>query len=281
MSAVRILVTNDDGIESPGLLMLANALADLGSLVVLAPDSERSGASASIGPMHLETPRLIRVPLPGIEEAWSLSGPPALCVLAAQSGLFGARFDLVVSGINAGLNPGPSVLHSGTVGAAFTAFESGAAAIAVSQAVSDGRARGDAWATMLSAQRWESAAAIARWTAEEVISHGHDRVVVNVNVPNRDLADIEGGRAVRPRPGHYLSGSSAVRDLASDGSITVNFVPRHDVSPHRSFDDQTAVDAGMVALTTYGWPTRGSDEARRRDVAVAISGKITRNLTSN
>jgi 5'-nucleotidase len=277
---VRILVTNDDGIESPGLLKLAQALSDLGSLVVLAPESERSGASASIGPMHLETPQLSRVSLPGIEEAWALSGPPALCVLSAQSGLFGGRFDLVVSGINAGLNPGPSVLHSGTVGAAFTAFETGTTAIAVSQAVSDGRARGSAWAAMLSEQRWDAAATVARWAAEELIEHRHDRLIVNINVPNRDLADIDGSRAVRPRPGHYLSGSAATREVASNGSVTVRFVPREDRTVDRPFDDQSAVDAGMIALTTYGWPASGSDHARRRDAAVSMSSQITRNLMS-
>lgn len=117
---MRILVTNDDGIESEGLHVLARALRGQGEVIVAAPDSEYSGAGAAIGPIHLSEPEVRSVDVDGIDTAWSVSGPPALCVMFARLGLFG-DVDLVVSGINPGANVGRSVYHSGTVGAALTA----------------------------------------------------------------------------------------------------------------------------------------------------------------
>ena len=132
---MRILVTNDDGIDSIGLHVLARAMTRFGHVVVAAPDSEYSGASAALGAIHLIRPEVRRVQIDGVPEAWSVSGAPALCVMFARLGVFGGRFDLVVSGINPGVNVGRSVYHSGTVGAALTARLGGISGVAVSQAV--------------------------------------------------------------------------------------------------------------------------------------------------
>ena len=122
---MRVLVTNDDGVEAHGIHVLAAALRDASyDVLVVAPNSDRSGTGAAIGLIHADQ-HLDSEPveLPGCEgiPAHALDGPPGLCVCAARLGAFGTPPDVVVSGINSGANTGRAILHSGTVGAALTA----------------------------------------------------------------------------------------------------------------------------------------------------------------
>jgi 5'-nucleotidase len=137
---MRVLVTNDDGVASPGLHALARALVDDGfEVIVVAPDREMSGSAAAIGQVHVEEGiDAERVDLPRLDgvPAYAVAGPPGLCVLTARLGGFGDPPDLVVSGINPGANTGRAVLHSGTVGAALTAANFGCRGLAVSIDVS-------------------------------------------------------------------------------------------------------------------------------------------------
>ncbi len=133
---MRILVTNDDGVRAPGIAALARMAAATGhEVVVVAPMVDYSGAGAAVGPVHsrdgvdyetYEIDGLDGVPTYGID------GPPALAVILACVGGFGPRPDLVLSGINHGVNVGRSALHSGTVGAALTAAHFGLRCLAVS-----------------------------------------------------------------------------------------------------------------------------------------------------
>src|SRR5205823_5847283 len=157
---VRILVTNDDGVDGVGLHVLARRLVGLGEVVVAAPDREYSGASAALGTLHLIHPEVRRVEIEGVPEAWSVTGPPALCVMFSRLGVFGGKFDLVVSGINPGANAGRAIYHSGTVGAALTARNGGVSALAVSQAVDDFGVEGQGWDDMLDHQQWDTAAEV-------------------------------------------------------------------------------------------------------------------------
>jgi len=141
---MRILVTNDDGIDAPGIIALIKALdqwvSDQGpgaghELIVLAPDANYSGAAASVGDVFASDGiDFERRAVPGAEhvEAFALDAPPALCVIVGCRGAFGARPDLIVSGINAGVNVGYSVLHSGTIGAALTGSQMGISGLAIS-----------------------------------------------------------------------------------------------------------------------------------------------------
>jgi 5'-nucleotidase len=190
---MRILLTNDDGIDSVGLHILAKAMQPFGEVVVIAPDSEYSGAGAAIGAIHLMRPEIHRVHLEGLTEAWTVSGPPALCVMFARMGAFGPPFDLVVSGINPGANVGRSVYHSGTVGACLTARSGGVSGIAVSQDASIGSIEGQAWDEMLSNQLWDSAAAVAATVVESVVATPLvEPGVININVPNLPVDQIRG-----------------------------------------------------------------------------------------
>jgi 5'-nucleotidase len=190
---VRILVTNDDGIDSVGLQVLARALTDLGEVVVIAPDREFSGAGAAVGALHEFDPEVVRRTIDGVPEVWTLNGPPALCVLYARLGVFGNPFDLVVSGINPGANVGRSVYHSGTIGACLTARSGGISGVAVSQAVTGWGIEGQGWSDILENQKWHVAAEVARvFVAGLIAEPPSSPVVVNLNVPNVELADITG-----------------------------------------------------------------------------------------
>lgn len=196
---MRILVSNDDGIDSVGLHVLARRLQDVGEVVVVAPDSEYSGASAAFGAIHLMRPDVRRVSIDGIDEAWSVAGPPALCVMFARLGAFGDPFDIVVAGINPGANVGRSVYHSGTVGAALTGRNGGIHGIAVSQHVDAGSIEGQAWDVMLENQLWDTAAEVA---ATAVIGLAKEPpaepILLNLNVPNLPLDQVKGWRHTTP-----------------------------------------------------------------------------------
>lgn len=236
---MRILVTNDDGIDSVGLHVLARRLVPLGDVVVVAPDREYSGFGAALGTLHTLETEVHRCTIEGVPEAWSVTTPPAMCVLFARLGVFGP-VDLVVSGINPGINVGRAIYHSGTVGAALTARNGGMSGIAVSQHVTGGGVEGQAWDEMLVGQQWESAAEVAARAAEGLLADMPARpVVVNINVPNVPVDELSswrhaeigvapprtvGSARLVPREGHQDAfdvemewGEAGVPDPATDG----------------------------------------------------------------
>lgn len=194
---MRILVTNDDGIDAPGIEHLTAAMIGLGEIVVVAPDREFSGASAAIGAIWEQHPVVTRreFPVDGVSEAWAVDGPPALAVMYARLGAFGDPFDLVVSGINPGANVGRSVYHSGTIGACLSGRNGGWSGVAVSQAASGWGVEGQAWSDVIKQQKWSTAATVARSFVEGLIAEMPvEPVVANLNVPNVELGDLDGWR---------------------------------------------------------------------------------------
>lgn len=178
--ATTVVVTNDDGVASPGIHAVAASLAEAGEdVLVVAPCDDVSGSSAAIGRLHADVPvEIARTDLagaPGVP-AIGIRGSPALAVMAARLGAFGEPPDVVVSGINAGLNTGHSVLHSGTVGAVLTAQSFGGRGLAVSVAPSD------PW-------QWQSACAFAH-LGLGMLRRRPGRTALNVNVPGRPLDEI-------------------------------------------------------------------------------------------
>jgi 5'-nucleotidase len=171
---LRVLVTNDDGIGSPGLAALAGAIRDDGhSVVVVAPADDRSGASASLGriiPRHQIKVRPVGMTFRGRPiEACSIEAPPGLIAMAGVLGAFGDPPDVVASGVNLGPNTGHAILHSGTVGAILTAQNFGASGLAVSLA------QGDRWWTETAG---ELAVEVLGWLAD-----APRRTALNLNVP--------------------------------------------------------------------------------------------------
>jgi len=125
-----IVLTNDDGVDSPGLAALKTALDPLGEVRIVAPDQNRSGAARSI---TMRTPLWVEeVPLEDDSIAYSTDGTPVDCVRMAALGLLDREPDLIVSGINLGGNLGDDITYSGTVAAAFEGIMLGIPAIALS-----------------------------------------------------------------------------------------------------------------------------------------------------
>ena len=255
---MRILVTNDDGIDAPGLAPLAVAMVATGhDVVVAAPTVDMSGQSAAIGRLHAD--RSIDVEertLPGLEgfPCHAVDGPPALCVIAGNLGAFGERADLVVSGINPGANTGGAVLHSGTVGAALTAANFGASGLAVSMGVGK-----PMW--------WETAAALAV-PAMEWLTSQPVRTVVNLNVPNLPLESVLGVRWGE------LAEFGSVRTAlveSQGGRLQMEFVGRRDEHPEHT--DAGLVDRGFAALTLL---TGVSAAPTAPELADAVSGVLLR-----
>jgi 5'-nucleotidase len=199
---LRCLVTNDDGIGSEGLRVLALVALEAGlEVVVAAPMQECSGASASITAVEQDGHFVVepRV-LPGLEEAaavLAVGGLPAFIALTGMRGAFGPAPDVVLSGINNGPNTGYAVLHSGTAGAALTASTFGARAMAVSLNVRMRSPSGAGVAPSASAPpHWETAAEFARRALPALLSSAPG-TVLNVNAPNIPLAEVVGFRRAR------------------------------------------------------------------------------------
>jgi 5'-nucleotidase len=175
----RVLITNDDGIGSAGLAALARCAIEAGlSVVIAAPAKEASGTSAGLTAAEGDTRRVQveKRELPGLDgvEAYAVSAHPGFIVLAACEGGFGAKPDIVLSGINRGANVGRAVLHSGTVGAALTAAVNGVRSMAVSLDIGLGENPG---------LRWETAADVVRQLLPVLAAMDSD-TVLNVNVPD-------------------------------------------------------------------------------------------------
>lgn len=184
-SRPQLLLTNDDGIDSVGLHILARSMQQFGDVTIVAPDSEYSGAGAAIGAIWEMKPEVHEVNLDGFDKAWSVSGPPALCVMFARMGAFGFTPDLIVSGINPGANVGRSVYHSGTIGACLTGRNGGISGVAVSQKVDNFGVEGQAWEESIKDLKWQSAADVAaRAVAAMLASPPATPSVLNINVPN-------------------------------------------------------------------------------------------------
>ena len=267
---MRILLTNDDGIDSVGLHILARAMRPHGDVVIAAPDKEYSGAGAALGTLHLIKPEVRRVEVAGIDESWSVTGPPALCVMFSRLGAFGPPFDLVVAGINPGANVGRSVYHSGTVGAALTARNGRISGVAVSQAVSGMGVEGQGWDEMLIGQKWDSAAEVASaFVGGLVADMPGEPVVVNLNVPNLDTGDIKGWRHGRVglEPPRRVSSAVLEPMIGHDNAFTVS-MQWGDALSLPADTDGGLVEGGYVSVT---YLSRLADE-RRADLDPAQAG---------
>ena len=169
----HILVTNDDGVNAPGLFALVQEMRKLGNVSVLAPDRNWSGGG------HVKTlDRALRVKevrLADGTQAFASDGAPSDCVALATLGYFKEQIDLVVSGINAGANLGHDVTYSGTVTAAMEAVIAGVPGIAVSLEALDGH-----FGEIDYGPAARAASKVVRQVIENGLSH---EILLNVNVP--------------------------------------------------------------------------------------------------
>jgi 5'-nucleotidase len=176
---VRILLSNDDGYFAPGIAILAETLAAIASVTVVAPERDRSGASNSL---TLDRPLSVRKSANGF---MFVNGTPTDCVHLAVTGLFEGLPDMVVSGINLGANMGDDTIYSGTVAAATEGYLLGIPSFAISLAGNAGR-------------HFDTAGRVARELVERFQKRpAGGAVLLNVNVPDVPYAELKGFEVTR------------------------------------------------------------------------------------
>lgn len=227
---MKILLTNDDGIDSEGIQKLAELLRAEGKhkVYVLAPDANRSGISNALalinGPVKITT-------LGG--DNWSCSGFPADCVLMGLKGVIFERPDIVISGINRGANLGIDIIYSGTAAAARQASLTGVPAIALSL-VGAGP------------YNWDMAASWATGHLEELLSHSKEGAFLNVNIPNGS-ANPEGMEITWPALKSYADYLKLVD--AMDGSRWCFLYGEEEIIKSEAGSDCNTVSRNFVSVS--------------------------------
>lgn len=243
---MRILITNDDGIDSPGLRALADALAPLHEVIVIGPDRNWSISGHN---RTMDRPlRVSEVKLGEGYKAYSTDGAPADCVALAALGFTEQAPELVISGINSGNNLGDDITYSGTVAAAMEGIISGIPSIAVS---------------MDTKPQWpvDVAAAFIVRLVDQITKRGIEKdILLNVNVPNLPHDEIRGVLITRlgkriyddqliermdPRGRtYYWMGGDTIRNQREEGTDVaaiedgyVSITPIHlDLTNHKLLD---------------------------------------------
>jgi 5'-nucleotidase len=228
-----ILVTNDDGIFAPGMWALAKALQEVDKVVIVAPDREQSAIGTA---MTLRQPLRVRKAhsvVSGVD-AYAVDGTPGDSVLLAVGKLFEGQIDIVISGINEGLNLADDVLISGTVGAALQGYLRNLPSVAMSVA------------SAVEASL-ETTARLGALIARRIkLGDIPADVFLNVNVPERPLAGING--LVVTRPAHKSHLDSV--EEGSDGHRSYYWLVRRKViedAPEGT--DIKAVGQGQISIT--------------------------------
>ncbi len=232
---MRILLSNDDGFQAPGLIALYERLRSFADVTVIAPEHNNSAKSNSLtlnAPLYVHD--AAHGPVAGFKY---INGTPADCVHLALTGLLGFRPDMVVSGINNGANMGDDTIYSGTVGAAMEGFLFGIPAVAFSQ-VKKG------WGEL------DAAAERAAQTVRELsagLRPGQDPFLVNVNIPNLPAAALK--RTLVTRLGRRHAAEKVFRQENPRGE-TMYWIGGAGVAKDGGEGtDFHATDAGHVSLT--------------------------------
>ncbi len=187
---MKILLTNDDGIYSPGILLFKQALLSVGSVTVVAPDVQKSGVGHSITFSH---PLRVRdVHLDSEFVGYGIDGSPADCVKIGVREIMGSQPDLLVAGINIGANVGINVLYSGTVAAAIEGAVLGIPSVAVSLEISE------------LPPDVQGAADIAREMIRHILTREIPKgTLLNINIPLVPKEQIQGVRVTKQYSGDF------------------------------------------------------------------------------
>ncbi len=226
---MKILISNDDGVYAPGLSVLADAVAEIADITVVAPDRDRSGVSNSL---TLNRPlRLTKMPNGFI----SVDGTPTDCVHVAITGYLEYEPDMVIAGINSGANLGDDVLYSGTVAAATEGRFLGYPAIAVSLAGEE-------------QLFYQTAASIVRTFIQQLQKNPLPAdTILNINVPDIPYAKLKGYQVTRLGERHRAK--PAIKALDPRGRTIYWVGPagvEQDAGPGTDF---YAVSRGYVSVT--------------------------------
>ncbi|MEU4216850.1 5'/3'-nucleotidase SurE [Actinoplanes sp. NPDC026623] len=265
----RILIVNDDGIDSPGIRHLARAAARQGlDVVVAAPLTEASGSGAAITAVEQNGKIVVQQrELAGARNvpAYGVAASPAFIVLLALRGAFGAPPTIVLSGINRGANAGAAVVHSGTVGATLTASHAGLHGLAVSldvltpvdaggeAAERDGPALTEVDPAADEKRHWDSAAGLAMKLLP-TLTHTPPGTVLNLNVPDLHVDGIRGLRRAR------LARFGQVQmSIAEAGEGFVRTAVQAADEPIEPGTDLAALAQGFAVVTPIRSPGEATD----------------------
>lgn len=233
---MRILLTNDDGIEAPGLKVMeriARALSD--DVWVVAPSHERSGVSRAVS---LHNPLRVENPEP---KRYHVSGTPADCVIAATKVILKDKLpDLVLSGVNRGGNIADDCLYSGTIGAALEGAQAGIRSIAMSQVF-------DYWDG--SDLPWDCAEKHGPELVTKLLkSDAPKSVVYNINFPNRSAGNIEGMQVTSV--GSYIDGEFGMDERLDGRGVPYYWLAfRKRTHANVQGTDLKAIHDGHVSVT--------------------------------
>ncbi|MGU3500236.1 5'/3'-nucleotidase SurE [Mycobacterium sp. C31M] len=258
----RALVTNDDGIDSPGLRALAAAACAAGfEVIVAAPAEQASGASAALSAVRRDGRTVIEPrTLPGLDRvpAWAVHAQPGHIVAAALGGWLDPLPHVVLSGINHGANIGRAVLHSGTVGAALTAQINDIRALAVSL---------DVALHPTGERHWTTAAGLVG-PALQLLGEAPAGTVLSLNVPDRPVDEVAPLRHAR------LARGGTVRtrvDEIGDGGLRLAEVEVAD--PREEGTDSALLAAGHPTLTSLRAPADAADDLVQAWLAAGPTGR--------
>ncbi len=228
-----ILLTNDDGIYAPGLAAMERELRHMGDVCVVAPATEQSGVGHSITYL---TPLIVKEVYDGEHRwGWAVEGRPADCVKIGVSELCPRRPDLVVSGINGGLNAGINVLYSGTVAAAIEGAFFGLTSVAVSLEFDEHA-------------QFDKAARLARAILEEILEKkGPGPQLYNINIPTAALGDQPEVRVVPMDIAQY--GERFEKRIDPWGRVYYWATGEPPPRPADHETDLTAMAEGVVSVT--------------------------------
>jgi len=262
----RILITNDDGIDSPGIRHLTRAAAHLGlDIVVAAPLTEASGTSAAMTAVEQNGRIVVQErELAGAKSvpAHGVAASPAFIVLLALRGAFGPPPTIVLSGINRGANAGAAIVHSGTVGATLTASYAGLHGLAVSldvlsptagSSTSGGQAIADLDLADDEKRHWHSAAELAMKLLP-TLTHTPPGTVLNVNVPDLHVDGIRGLRRAR-----LAKFGQVQMSIAEAGEGFVRTAVQAADEPLEPGTDLAALADGFAVVTPIRAPGEATD----------------------
>lgn len=250
---LKILVSNDDGISSPGLRILAEHLSKVGEVIVVAPDKEQSAVGTAV---TLRKPLAVQKIVPFLAgiDGYAVEGTPSDSVIIGLGKIIQERIDLVISGINLGSNLGEDVLISGTVGAAMAAYLRGFPAIAVSgdrafllgqSTASQGGPDNPAAELNISYLK-----DISRFTAllvQRFRSAGlSGSPFLNVNIPGRPICDVKGIKITRLARKSHVNTVEESENGQRDYYMLVRQSVNHQAD---SRTDIRAVEEGNISIT--------------------------------
>ncbi len=228
---MNILLSNDDGIHAAGLWALKRRLDDSHRVFVVAPDRERSAAGHSIS---LHDPIRLKVMERG--KVFAVNGTPVDAVHVALLGVIKEHVDLVVTGVNHGLNLGNDVFYSGTVSAAFQAVAFDIPGVAVSIDIENDPVR------------YETAAHYVEQVVNKIAKYRLDsRIVLNLNVPNLEIAGVKGVRITRLGNRVYEDRLIEREDPKKNKYYWIDGSLVHDVPDEGT--DVAAVKEGFISIT--------------------------------